>query len=379
MRPRSGWIGRAALALALAANYDRFPAYLTTAYLANRTRVPLEVRVLRAQTPLDCHQLATTQVQARTAGLHARVLPGAAARPRGAARSDVVVARGPVPSGPADARLAGVRGRRPPRRRLARHVGGLATAGVRAGIRLGGLRRARSARPFTSNARTRSSSPRARRSSSRGQSSSRCPKRAASTSPRSRRPATPQTWTRATAGQDREGAGARPDLPCRRLRGGGPRRPGRCRGTGAVGLARAAWLVLRRQAGQGRVALAQHHPATSLRAPRAREVVARHRARRLVRRQRTRFEAGYTRVAVDLGLAPRFSLLRPQPPERLHVASARTTFTVNGVTAHEDRRLSITSSGSCWPRGWSSERSPGTRTIRVLLSGRDVPDRGAVR
>jgi hypothetical protein len=114
-------------------------------------------------------------------------------------------------------------------------------------------------------------------------------------------------------------------------------------------------------------------------------------------------EAGYTRVAVDLGLAPRFSLLRPQLPDRpvgvylvapfglsrpfigtpgrrafqervhghlgwhaggrggaeflsvdrrghvwtlaieagyrLHVASARTTFTVAGVTTHEDRRL----------------------------------------
>jgi hypothetical protein len=114
-------------------------------------------------------------------------------------------------------------------------------------------------------------------------------------------------------------------------------------------------------------------------------------------------EAGYTRVAVDLGLAPRFSLVRPQLPERpvgvylvapfglsspfigtpgrrafqervqgylgwhagalggaeflsvgrggrvwtvaveggyrRHVASARTTFTVNGGTTHEDRRL----------------------------------------
>jgi hypothetical protein len=65
MRPRSGWIGWAVLALG--ANCDRFPAYLTTAYLVNRTRDPLEVRVLRAQTSLDCRQLATAPAQAMTA------------------------------------------------------------------------------------------------------------------------------------------------------------------------------------------------------------------------------------------------------------------------------------------------------------------------
>jgi hypothetical protein len=65
MRPRSGWIGWAALVLG--ANCDRFPVYLTTAYLANRTRDPLEVRVLRAPTSLDCRQLATTPAQAMTA------------------------------------------------------------------------------------------------------------------------------------------------------------------------------------------------------------------------------------------------------------------------------------------------------------------------
>jgi hypothetical protein len=63
MRPRFHWIPWAALIMVVG-SCDRFPLYLTTAFVANRTRDPLEMRVFRPAKPLDCGPLTPATADA---------------------------------------------------------------------------------------------------------------------------------------------------------------------------------------------------------------------------------------------------------------------------------------------------------------------------